>query len=62
MGNEQVDWSKTEICQGYFFMVAIDSMMRPIPIPQYSPSTEEEISEWEMAKGIRDLMIKKKSS
>ena len=56
------DWSKTEICQGYFFMVAIDSMMRPIPIPQYSPSTEEEKSEWEMAKGIRDLMIKKKSS
>ena len=43
-------------------MVAIDSMMRPIPIPQYSPSTEEEISEWEMAKGIRELMIKKKSS
>ena len=56
------DWSKTEICQGYFFMVAIDSMMRPIPIPQFTPSGEEETSEWELAKNIRDLMIKKKKS
>ena len=31
------DWTKTEICEGYFFMVAIDSMMRPIPIPQFTP-------------------------
>ena len=56
------DWSKTEICQGYFFMVAIDSMMRPIPIPQFEPESDEEKADWELAKNIRDLMIQKKSS
>ena len=56
------DWSKTEICQGYFFMVAIDSMMRPIPIPQFEPESDEEKADWELAKQIRDLMIQKKSS
>ena len=54
------DWSKTEICDGYFFMVAIDSMMRPIPIPQFKPATDEEQEDWVAAKAIRDHMISQK--
>ena len=54
------DWTKTEICDGYFFMVAIDSMMRPIPIPQFTPLTDEEKEDWEAAKAIRDHMISQK--
>ena len=56
------DWTKTEICEGYFFMVAIDSMMRPIPIPQFTPETDQEKVDWESAKAIRDNMVSKKSN
>ena len=52
----KADWTKTEICEGYFFMVAIDSMMRPIPIPQYTPTSDEDKEEWERAKSIRAHM------
>ena len=38
-----------KICEGYFFFVAIDSMMRPIPIPQFIPETDEEQNEWDKA-------------
>ena len=55
------DWTKTEICEGYFFMVAIDSMMRPIPIPQFNPETEEEHSDWESAKAIRAHMLNQRN-
>ena len=55
------DWTKTEICQGYFFMIAIDSMMRPIPIPQFSAETDEEKADWETAKGIREHMLSRKN-
>lgn len=51
------DWTKTEICEGYFFMVAIDSMMRPIPIPQFTPITEEELTDWDDAKAIKKHML-----
>ncbi|MDP6863854.1 MAG: acyl-CoA thioesterase [Candidatus Poseidoniaceae archaeon] len=51
------DWTKITICEGYFFMVAIDSMMRPIPIPQFVPESDEEKAEWEKAKSIRDHML-----
>ena len=51
------DWTKTEICEGYFFMVAIDSMMRPIPIPQFKPETDEEHNEWDAAKAIKAHML-----
>ncbi len=47
-------WEKKIICEGYFFFVAIDSMMRPIPIPQFTPGTDEEKEEWEKAKAIRE--------
>lgn len=51
------DWTKITICEGYFFMVAIDSMMRPIPIPQFVPESDEEKAEWEKAKSIRNHML-----
>ena len=55
------DWTKTEICEGYFFFVAIDSMMRPIPIPQFVVENEEEQIEWNKAEKIRTNMIADKS-
>ena len=54
-------WEKKIICEGYFFFVAIDSMMRPIPVPQFSPSNDEEQEEWEKAKRIRDNMLAQKA-
>ena len=43
-------------------MVAIDSMMRPIPIPQLEPSNDEEQKEWTIAQEIRDNMLSKRKS
>jgi acyl-CoA hydrolase len=54
-------WEKNIICEGYFFFVAIDSMMRPIPVPQFSPSTDEEQEEWEKAEAIRENMLAQKA-
>lgn len=54
------NWQKITICEGYFFMVAIDSMMRPIPIPQFTPITDEEKKDWECAVDIRKHMLSKK--
>jgi len=56
------DWETRVICEGYFFMVAIDSMMRPIPIPQLEPNTDEEHSEWAIAQEIRNNMLSKRKS
>ena len=50
------EWEREEICEGFFFMVAIDSQMRPIPIPQFSPSTEEEEKLWKRAEDARNAM------
>jgi len=36
-------------------------MMRPIPIPQFSPETDEEKTDWETAKGIREHMLSRKN-
>ncbi|HIF46734.1 MAG TPA: hypothetical protein EYQ73_08115 [Candidatus Poseidoniales archaeon] len=55
------NWQKITICEGYFFMVAIDSMMRPIPIPQFTPITDEEKKDWECAVDIRKHMLSKKN-
>jgi len=55
------NWSRIMICQGYFFMVAIDNQMRPIPIPQFAPETEEERQEHANAIEIRNHMLRKKS-
>ena len=54
-------WEKSIICEGYFFFVAIDSMMRPIPVPQFSPSNDTEKEEWEKAKTIRENMLAQKA-
>jgi acyl-CoA hydrolase len=43
-------------------MVAIDSMMRPIPIPQLEPSNEDEEKEWAIALEIRNNMLSKRKS
>ncbi len=50
------EWEREEICEGFFFMVAIDSQMRPIPIPQFSPTSEEEKTLWERAEKARNAM------
>ena len=55
------DWETRVICEGYFFMVAIDSMMRPIPVPQFTPDTEEETEDWNKAKAIRENMLAQKA-
>ena len=52
------DWKGEYICTGYFFMVAIDSQMRPIPIPQFTTESDEEMKLWNEAKSIREEMIK----
>lgn len=51
------DWTRNTICDGYFFMVAIDNQMRPIPIPQFTPSTDSEIAEQKKAINIRNHML-----
>jgi len=53
-------WDKKIICEGYFFFVAIDSMMRPIPVPQFTPQTDEENEHWAKAKAIRENMLAQK--
>ena len=54
-------WEKNIICEGYFFFVAIDSMMRPIPVPQFVPSNDEEQREWDKANDIRANMLARKN-
>ena len=51
------EWESSEICSGYFFMVAIDSQMKPIPIPQFEPENEDEKKWNSEAKRIRKEMI-----
>jgi acyl-CoA hydrolase len=49
-------WECEDICYGFFFMVAIDSQMRPIPIPQFIPQNAEEKQLWAEAEAARDAM------
>lgn len=48
-------WEKKKICEGFFFFVAIDSMMRPIPIPQFVVEQDDEQEDWDHAKNIREI-------
>ena len=50
------EWVTEEICSGFFFMVAIDSQMRPIPIPQLTPLSEEDKRMWKLSQAARDAM------
>ncbi len=52
------DWEPEDICAGFFFMVAVDSDMRPTPVPQHVPSTPEEEELWAAAQTARDTMIR----
>jgi acyl-CoA hydrolase len=52
------DWEPEDICAGFFFMVAVDSDMRPTPVPQHVPSTPEEEELWAAAETARDTMIR----
>ena len=49
-------WESEEICTGFFFMVAIDNQMRPIPIPQFVPESDDEKKLWKAAESARDAM------
>ena len=57
----KADWERKRICEGYFFFVAIDSMMRPIPIPQLTPDGEEAQAEWDHAASLKNSMLQKRS-
>ena len=50
-------WEKKKICEVFFFFVAIDSMMRPIPIPQFVVEQDDEQEDWDHAKNIREQML-----
>jgi acyl-CoA hydrolase len=52
------DWEPEDICAGFFFMVAVDSDMRPTPVPQHVPSTPDEEELWAAAQAARDEMIR----
>ena len=52
------DWVPEDICAGFFFMVAVDSDMRPTPVPQHVPSTPEEEELWAAAQTARDTMLR----
>ena len=56
MAVDKATWKKKKICEGYFFFVAIDSMMRPIPIPQLTVENDDEQKDWDHAQRIREQM------
>ena len=56
------DWERRPICEGYFFFVAIDSMMRPIPIPQLTPEGEAAEREWAHAEELRANMLRNRAA
>jgi len=60
MAVNKATWEKKKICEGFFFFVAIDSMMRPIPIPQLVVENESEQADWDKAKQIREQMLSEK--
>ena len=45
-----------EICSGFFFMVAIDGSMRPVEVPQFTATSDEEKNLWAQAQRARDAM------
>ncbi len=51
------DWEVQDICSGLFFMVAIDSNMRPIPIPELIPTDEKQQALWDKAAEAKSHMI-----
>lgn len=62
MAVNKATWKKKKICEGFFFFVAIDSMMRPIPIPQLVVENEDEQVDWDKAAKIREQMLSQKDN
>jgi acyl-CoA hydrolase len=50
------EWNPEVICTGFFFMVAIDEDMKPVTVPQFTPSTDEEKELWAQAQRAREAM------
>ena len=50
------EWDPEVICTGFFFMVAIDEDMKPVTVPQLTPSTDEEKELWAEAQRPREAM------
>tara|TARA_B100001964_G_scaffold146321_1_gene161127 strand:- start:605 stop:1096 length:492 start_codon:yes stop_codon:yes gene_type:complete len=50
------EWDPEIICTGFFFMVAIDEDMKPVTVPQFTPSTDEEKELWAEAQRAREAM------
>ena len=50
------EWDGEVICEGFFFMVAVDSDMRPTSIPQFTPETDEDKELWAQAENARNNM------
>ena len=50
------EWVGEEICSGFFFMVAIDSSMKPVEIPQFVPRSDKEKDLWSQAEAAREAM------
>ena len=50
------EWNPEEICSGFFFMVAIDGSMRPVEVPQFTATSDEEKNLWAQAQRARDAM------
>lgn len=50
------NWDPEEICSGFFFMVAIDDSMRPVEVPQFTTTNDEEKELWDLAQRARDAM------
>lgn len=55
------DWEEVVICEGIFFMVAVDSQGRPIPIPQFEPSTEEERGWHAEVQAVREEILARRA-
>ena len=55
--DRQYDYDAADELFTNFFFVAIDSMMRPIPIPQFVVEQDEEQEDWDHAKNIREQML-----
>ena len=53
---DRSEWVTEEICSGFFFMVAIDDSMRPVEVPQFTATSDEEKDLWAQAQRARDAM------
>tara|TARA_B100000575_G_scaffold126928_1_gene101158 strand:+ start:1924 stop:2394 length:471 start_codon:yes stop_codon:yes gene_type:complete len=55
------NWNPEEICSGFFFMVAVDSSLKPTNVPQFTPDDEESKRLHAMADRAREGMRREDS-